>query len=175
MNRIAAKSSIRRFLIMVAAALALAPAADSSVGRSAPELHNKAWLNSAPLHLANLKGKVVMVEFWALGCYNCRNVEPFVKEWHQKYADQGLVIIGVHAPETDRERDLDNVKHYIRDHDIHYAVAIDNDFATWNRYNNHFWPARYLIDKQGILRYVHIGEGEYKQNEQEIRALLAER
>src|SRR3990172_3211337 len=142
--------------------------------RSAPELANDTWLNSAPLRLADLKGKVVMVEFWTFGCSNCRNVEPYVKQWHEKYAPQGLVVIGVHAPEFSHERDINNVKRYVQEHDIRYPIAIDNDFATWKKYNNRYWPAMYLIDKQGQIRYVSIGEGEYEQRERQIQALLAE-
>ena len=115
-----------------------------------------------------------MVEFWTFGCYNCRNVEPYVKQWHKKFAPQGLVLIGVHSPEFDSERNLENVKRYVSEHGITYPVAIDNDFATWKSYNNRYWPAMYLIDKQGVIRYVHIGEGEYELTEKKIKALLAE-
>jgi len=146
----------------------------AGVGMPAPEITGQNWLNSAPLGLAELKGKVVLLEFWTFGCYNCRNVEPYVKAWHQKYADKGLVVIGVHAPEFSYERVLANVQRYVREHAIQYPVAIDNDFNTWNRYNNRYWPAMYLIDKQGIIRYLRIGEGSYKQTEQQIRALLEE-
>ena len=146
----------------------------SDIGRRAPELLNETWLNTQPLHLTDLRGKVVMVEFWTLGCYNCRNVEPYVKQWNKKFAPQGLVIIGVHSPEFDSERDIENVKRYVREHGITYPVAIDNDFATWKNYNNRYWPALYLIDKQGVIRYMHIGEGEYALTEQKIQSLLAE-
>ena len=145
----------------------------SDVGRQAPELLNETWLNAQPLHLTDLRGKV-MVEFWTYGCYNCRNVEPYVKQWHKKFAPQGFVVVGVHSPEFDSERDIENVKRYVREHGITYPVAIDNDFATWKSYNNRYWPAMYLIDKQGIIRYVHIGEGEYELTEKKIKALLAE-
>src|SRR5713101_2168370 len=94
----------------------------AAVGMKAPDITNQTWLNSAPLHLSDLKGKVVMVEFWTFGCYNCRNVEPYVKQWHRKYAGQGLVVIGVHSPEFDYERDIENVKRHIREHEIRYAV-----------------------------------------------------
>jgi thiol-disulfide isomerase/thioredoxin len=146
----------------------------AGVGMPAPEITGQSWLNSGPLGLADLKGKVVLLEFWTFGCYNCRNVEPFVKAWHQKYADKGLVVIGVHAPEFSYERVLANVQRYVREHAIQYPVAIDNDFNTWNRYNNRYWPAMYLIDKRGIIRYLRVGEGGYKQTEEQIRALLEE-
>ncbi|MBI3799509.1 MAG: redoxin domain-containing protein [Deltaproteobacteria bacterium] len=143
-------------------------------GRSAPEITGQTWINTEPLHLADLKGKVVMVEFWTFGCYNCRNVQPYVKEWHRKYADQGLVVIGVHTPETDFERYVKNVEHYVREQQISYAVVTDNDFATWNRYGNRAWPTVYLIDKEGLIRYSRLGEGSYAQTEQQIQTLLAE-
>lgn len=149
-------------------------AAYGRVGMPAPDITNKVWLNTEPQHLADLKGKVVMVEFWTFGCFNCRNVEPYVKAWHKQYVARGLVIIGVHSPEFGFERDIENVKRHIREHDIQYAVAIDNDFSTWNRYGNHYWPAMYLIDKKGIIRYTRFGEGGYGETERMIQRLLAE-
>ena len=146
----------------------------SENGRTAPEITGQTWINSEPLRLADLKGKVVMVEFWTFGCYNCRNVQPYVKEWHKKYADRGLVVIGVHTPETDFERYSKNVEHYVREEQITYAVVTDNDFATWTRYGNRAWPTVYLIDKQGTIRYLHIGEGAYAQTEEFIQELLNE-
>jgi thiol-disulfide isomerase/thioredoxin len=148
---------------------------NAGVGMNAPDIASQTWLNSAPIHLSDLKGKVVMVEFWTFGCYNCRNVEPHVKEWHQKYADRGFVLIGVHSPEFSYEHDLDQVTRYLKEHDIRFPVPIDNDFSTWNRYGNRFWPAMYLIDKQGVIRYVRIGEGGYQESERLIQALLAEK
>ena len=147
---------------------------NAGVGGKAPDITNETWLNSAPLHLSDLKGKVVMVEFWTFGCYNCRNVEPYVKQWHQKYADKGLVIIGVHSPEFSYEHDVAKVKQYLQDHDIRFPISIDNDFSTWNRYGNRYWPAMYLIDKQGVVRYVRIGEGGYQETERLIESLLLE-
>jgi thiol-disulfide isomerase/thioredoxin len=141
----------------------------------APELTNTAWLNvDSPLRIADLRGKVVMVEMWTFGCINCQNVMPSLKEWHAKYSDQGLVIIGNHFPEFDYEADLNNLKEAVARHEIEYAVAQDNNGDTWRAYNNHYWPALYLIDKQGHIRYVHIGEGRYKETEENIQALLAE-
>ena len=149
--------------------------AHAGVGMPAPEINNETWLNSERLHLADLKGKVVMVEFWTFGCYNCRNVEPYVKQWHQKYADQGFVIIGVHSPEFSHEQEIENVKSYVREHDIRFAVPIDNDFSTWNRYGNRYWPAMYLIDKRGVIRNVRIGEGGNEETERLIQLLLTEK
>ena len=142
---------------------------------TAPELMNDTWLNvDSPLRLADLRGKVVIVEMWTFGCINCQHVMPSLKEWHSKYKDQGLVIIGNHFPEFSYEADLSNLKDAIAHDGIEYAVAQDNDGATWKAYRNNYWPALYLIDKQGHIRYVHIGEGRYKETEENIKALLAE-
>ena len=143
-------------------------------GQSAPEITNGTWINSEPLRLTQLRGKVVLVEFWTFGCYNCQNVEPYVKKWHDRFKDSGLVVIGVHSPEFGHERVLKNVRNYVREHGIQYAVAIDNEYETWTRYQNHYWPAMYLIDKKGTIRYTRIGEGGYEQTENTIRRLLAE-
>jgi len=141
----------------------------------APELTNDTWLNvDAPLRIADLNGKVVIVEMWTFGCINCQHVIPSLKDWHSKYADQGLVIIGNHYPEFSYEEDLENVKAAVAREGIEYAVAQDNDGVTWRAYKNHYWPALYLIDKQGRIRYVHIGEGRYQETENNIQALLAE-
>jgi thiol-disulfide isomerase/thioredoxin len=164
-------TSIAVGVLVLFAAWAIANAA---VGMPAPDITNDTWLNSAPLHLSHLRGKVVMVEFWTFGCYNCRNVEPYVKQWHQKYADQGFIVIGVHSPEFSHEREIENVKRYIKEHGIRFAVPIDNDFSTWNKYGNRYWPAMYLIDKRGTIRHVRIGEGGYPETEHLIRSLLAE-
>jgi thiol-disulfide isomerase/thioredoxin len=158
-------------------------AADSSMSKNiplpdlgpAPELTNSTWLNvEAPLRLADLRGKIVLLEMWTFGCINCQNVMPSLKEWHASYKDQGLIIIGNHFPEFSHEEDLNNLKDAIARFDIQYAVAQDNEGATWRAYKNHYWPALYLIDKQGHIRYVHIGEGRYKETEENIKALLAE-
>ena len=141
----------------------------------APELTNATWLNvEAPLRLADLRGKVVIVEMWTFGCINCQHVMPALKEWHARYKDEGLVIIGNHFPEFDYEANLDNLKYAIVKNGIEYAVAQDNNGDTWRAYENHYWPALYLIDKQGHIRYVHIGEGRYEQTEENIQALLEE-
>ncbi|MCB9099212.1 MAG: redoxin domain-containing protein [Anaerolineales bacterium] len=143
-----------------------------------PELNNEVWLNSEPLKLADLHGKVVIVEFWTFGCINCIHVIPSLREWHNKYADDGLVIIGVHTPEFGYEQDLDNVKDALVRLDVPYAVAIDNDWQTWRSYkkpfNQRYWPSKYFIDKAGNVRHIHIGEGRYDQQEEIIQALLAE-
>ena len=141
----------------------------------APELANSTWLNvDAPLRLADLRGKVVILEMWTFGCINCQHVMPSLKEWHARYNEQGLVIIGNHYPEFSYEEDLNNLKDAIARFDIQYAVTQDNEGDTWRAYKNHYWPTLYLIDKQGHIRYVHIGEGRYKETEENIKALLEE-
>ncbi len=141
----------------------------------APELTNDTWLNvDAPLRLADLHGKVVALEMWTFGCINCQHVMPSLKEWYDTYASQGLVIIGNHYPEFSFEEDLTNLKDAVVEYDIQYAVAQDNNGATWRAYNNRYWPTLYLIDKHGHIRYVHIGEGRYNETEAVIQALLAE-
>jgi thiol-disulfide isomerase/thioredoxin len=141
----------------------------------APELMNETWLNvDSPLHLANLHGKVVIVEMWTFGCINCQHVIPSLKDWHAKYKEQGLVIIGNHFPEFSYESDLQNLRNAIAEDGIEYAVAQDNNGDTWRAFNNQYWPTLYLIDKRGHMRYVHIGEGNYKETEENIQALLKE-
>jgi thiol-disulfide isomerase/thioredoxin len=141
----------------------------------APELTNTTWLNvDSPLRLADLRGKVVALEMWTFGCINCQNVMPSLKQWDETYRDQGLVIIGNHYPEFSFEEDLTNLQNAMIENEIKYAVAQDNDGATWRAYKNRYWPTLYLIDKKGHLRYVHIGEGGYQTTEAAIQALLAE-
>lgn len=141
----------------------------------APELTNTIWLNTdAPLRLANLRGKVVGLEMWTFDCINCQHVIPALMSWYARYKDQGLVIIGNHFPELAYERGLDNLKKAVADWGIPYPVAQDNEGVTWNAYSNSYWPALYLIDKRGYIRYVHIGEGAYDETEQNIKSLLAE-
>jgi thiol-disulfide isomerase/thioredoxin len=132
------------------------------------------WLNSPPLTAAGLRGKVVLIDFWTYTCINWQRSVPYVRAWADKYKDQGLVVIGVHAPEFAFERNLDNVRRFTKDLDVDYPVAIDNDFAIWRAFDNQYWPALYLIDAQGRLRHHQFGEGEYEQSEQVIQQLLAE-
>jgi thiol-disulfide isomerase/thioredoxin len=142
----------------------------------APELDTKVWLNSpTALTLSHLKGEVVLLEMWTFGCINCRNVIPSLKEWHKKYADQRLVIIGNHFPEFDHERDLQNLTTAVKNLGILYPVIQDNEGKNWRAYHNLFWPTLYLIDKNSHIRYKHIGEGSYQETEDAIRSLLAEK
>jgi cytochrome c biogenesis protein CcdA/thiol-disulfide isomerase/thioredoxin len=132
------------------------------------------WLNSPPLTAQALKGKVVLVDFWTYSCINCLRSLPYVKAWAEKYRDQGLVVIGVHAPEFAFERDVGNVTKAMKDLGINYPVAIDNDYKIWRAFNNEYWPAHYFADAQGRIRYHHFGEGEYADSERVIQQLLRE-
>lgn len=144
-------------------------------GPTAPEVEGiHAWINSQPLMISELKGKVVLVDFWTYTCVNCIRTFPFLKTWHAKYADDGLVILGVHAPEFEFERKLENVQQAVEENGIGWPVALDNDYTTWRAYKNRFWPAKYLIDRDGVIRYTHFGEGAYAETEEEIRKLLEE-
>jgi len=130
--------------------------------------------NANGLRLADLKGKVVLVDFWTYTCINCIRTLPYIKSWDDKYADQGLVIIGVHTPEFEFEKNADNVAKAIADFGIKYPVVQDNNYATWKAYDNHYWPAHYLVDKNGKIRDKHFGEGAYDETEKKIQELLAE-
>ena len=132
------------------------------------------WLNSPPLSAQSLRGKVVLIDFWTYSCINCLRSLPYVKAWADKYRDQGLVVIGVHAPEFAFERNVDNVKKATHDLGIDYPVAIDNNYAIWRSLNNQYWPAHYFVDAQGRIRYHHFGEGDYAQSEKVIQQLLTE-
>ena len=144
-------------------------------GPVAPEVEGiKAWINSQPLKIGDLRGKVVLVDFWTYTCVNCIRTFPYLKIWHSEYADDGLVILGVHTPEFSFEEKLENVRGAVKDNGIGWAVALDNDYDTWRAYKNRFWPAKYLIDQDGIIRYTHFGEGAYAETELKIRELLEE-
>jgi thiol-disulfide isomerase/thioredoxin len=141
----------------------------------APEFHDSVWLNSArALRLADLRGRVVLLEMWTFGCINCIRTLPYVSQWHTAYADQGLVVIGNHYPEFNYEYDLNNLKDALVRLNINYPVLQDNFRETWSAYNNRYWPTIYLIDKSGHIRYRHIGEGRYAETEQAIQLLLDE-
>ncbi len=131
------------------------------------------WFNGQSVTLLELRGKVVLMDFWTYTCINCIRTLPYLKNWHAKYKDKGLIIIGVHTPEFEFEKNPDNVAKAIKDFDLEYLVMQDNDFATWNAYDNRYWPAKYLIDKNGKIRYTHFGEGDYDETEKKIQELLA--
>jgi thiol-disulfide isomerase/thioredoxin len=137
------------------------------------ELDRRAvWLNSEPLTAAGLRGHVVAVDFWTYSCVNWLRTLPYVGAWAERYRDRGLVVVGVHAPEFSFEHELDNVSHAVAELGVAYPVVIDNDFAVWRSFQNRFWPAIYLIDGDGFLRFHHFGEGSYEEIEREIQRLL---
>ena len=133
-----------------------------------------AWINSAPLTPASLRGKIVLVDFWTYSCINCLRTLPYIKAWNEKYKNTGLVILGVHTPEFPFEKDESNVRKAVHDLGITYPVAMDNDYRIWRNFNNQYWPADYLVDATGRIRFHHFGEGDYEQSEQQIRTLLQE-
>jgi thiol-disulfide isomerase/thioredoxin len=154
----------------------LTPAAPGvRVGQPAPEITGSSWLNSDPLSIAGLRGRVVFVEFWTFGCVNCQNVLPQLRAWHDRYSPAGLTIVGVHSPEFLWEKPRDRVAAAVRELDIRYPVVQDNDHAIWTRFNTWAWPTAVLVDRRGVIRYTHIGEGAYAETEDMIRQLLDER
>lgn len=152
---------------------AATPAASLQTGASAPDFKGiDGWLNSPPLDVKQLKGKVVLVDFWTFDCINCAHTIPHVEDWYSRYRDKGLVVVGVHTPEYSFEHDTNNLKNAVKRFGIQYPVAQDNQYATWNAYGNQYWPALYLFDQNGRLVYSHFGEGRYDETEQQIRTLL---
>jgi len=149
--------------------------ADLPVESEAPSFAGATlWLNSPPLTPDDLRGKVVVVDFWTYSCINCLRALPYVKAWYQKYKDHGLIVVGVHAPEFAFEKDPNNVRRAIADLKITYPVALDNDYAIWQAFDNQYWPAHYFIDASGKVRAHHFGEGNYDESEEIIRKLLTE-
>jgi thiol-disulfide isomerase/thioredoxin len=146
----------------------------SSESATAPELAAGDWINSQPLKLKDLRGRVVLIEFWTFGCYNCRNTLPHIKDWDNRYRQQGLTIVGVHSPEFDEERNVETLRSQVASLGIHYPVVSDNDFQTWNAYKVQAWPTVFLLDKQGRIRWMRVGEGDYAETERLIQKLLAE-
>ena len=130
------------------------------------------WLNSEPLGRAELRGRVVLVDFWTLTCINWLRTEPYIRAWSRAYRDDGLIVIGVHTPEFSFEHDLERVRQATKDRAIEYPVAADNDYAIWNAFDNHYWPALYFVDRDGDIRDQHFGEGRYEQSERVIQRLL---
>lgn len=165
---------------MKASALSLLPflflAAAAPAGeRAMPEIVGiSAWINSPPLTRADLKGKVVLVDFWTHRCINCIRTLPHLVRWHDAYKGRGFLVLGVHTPEFEEEGKEANVRAAVAKFGIVHPVAMDNGFKTWNAFGNRYWPAYYLVDKKGRIRYTHIGEGAYAETEERIRQLLAE-
>ncbi|MXW29766.1 MAG: thioredoxin family protein [Chloroflexi bacterium] len=146
-----------------------------AVGDNAPEFSGiNQWLNSEPLTMEGLRGEVVLIDFWTYPCVNCVRTMPYLRDWNEKYADRGLTMVGVHTPEFDFEKITENVVAANEELGVVWPVAQDNNFRTWRSYSNRFWPAKYLIDANGVVRYTHFGEGEYDETEHHIRALLEE-
>lgn len=149
---------------------------DKSQFKKAPEFEGiLSYINSNGTKLSDLKGKVVLIDFWTYSCINCIRTLPYLVDWNQKYSDKGLVIIGIHSPEFEFEKGVDNVKQAVTRFGIKYPVLLDNDHGTWNAFQNSYWPRKYLVDSEGFIRYDHIGEGGYVETENAIRNLLAER
>ena len=145
------------------------------VGDCAPEFAGtQEWINSEPLSMESLRGKVVLIDFWTYSCINCIRTLPFMREWHDRYADEGLVIVGVHTPEFEFEKLYDNVVQATKDDGVAWPVVQDNEFTVWRSYSNRYWPAKYLVDQHGVIQYRHFGEGKYAETEEEIRKLLKE-
>ena len=144
------------------------------IGHPAPEISRGEWLNSPPLHLSELRGKVVLIEFWTFACSNCRNTLPHLRKWNAIRAEGKFEIIGVHTPELKREWDITALRGESESLGITWPIVTDNEYTTWNAYHQRYWPVIYLIDKKGTIRYEQIGEGEYAQTEAKIAELIAE-
>lgn len=146
----------------------------SSESATAPDFASGEWINSEPLTLKDLRGRVVLIEFWTFGCINCRNSLPFVESWHDRYREKGLTVIGVHSPEFDEEKNVESLRKQVASLGIRYPVVTDNDYQTWKAYNVEAWPTIFLLDKQGRIRWTRVGEGKYDETERLIQKLLAE-
>lgn len=148
---------------------------ESESAATAPELTSGTWINSEALSLKDLRGRVVLLEFWTFGCYNCRNTLPFVISWDKRYREKGLTIIGVHSPEYAVESNVANLRREVASLGINYPVVTDNDYQIWNAYKVEAWPTIVLLDKRGRIRWTHVGEGDYDEAERLIQQLLAEK
>src|SRR5215213_2165996 len=140
----------------------------------APEFAAGTWINSEPLTLKGLAGRVVLVEFWTFGCYNCRNTLPFVKSWHERFNSKEFTIVGVHSPEFDEEKNVENIRKQVASLGVRFPVVTDNDYRTWKAYKVEAWPTIFVLDKSGRIRWKHVGEGAYDETEEVIKKLLAE-
>ncbi|HTB97755.1 MAG TPA: thioredoxin family protein [Terracidiphilus sp.] len=179
------KTKLIRFAAGVMVLYALIAGGISARGQGAPEFHGVSplngltgatqWINSKPLTAKELKGKVVLVDFWTYSCINCLRAVPYMRAWADKYRDSGLVVIGVHTPEFEFEKELPNVQRAVTKFGITYPVALDSNHAIWDAFQNEYWPAHYFIDVNGRVRHTHFGEGEYEQSEKWIQELLKER
>jgi thiol-disulfide isomerase/thioredoxin len=148
---------------------------DKSQFKKAPDFDRvTGYVNTSPIKLSDLKGKVVLVHFWTYTCINCIHTIPHLNDWYEKYANKGFVIAGIQTPEFEFEKNIDSVKNAVKDFKIKYPIIQDNDYGTWNAYGNRYWPRDYLLDNEGYIRYDHIGEGGYDETENIIQSLLAE-
>ena len=170
---------VARFLIvffMLAAVASAQRPDDEFVGQKAPDLKpQEVWINSAPLKLESLRGKVVLIEFWAWDCEFCAQMTPHMKEWHEKYEKDGLVIIAVHVPRFEYEKDIPKVKEAVAAKGIKYPVVVDNEYQLWSDYLCDVWPSSYLVDKEGVIQLSHSGVGRYEETEAMIQKLLGEK
>src|SRR5205085_1277398 len=146
--------------------------ASSPVRNGAPALRPRGWINSRPLERADLSGKIVLYDFWTYSCVNCVRTLPYVRAWYERYRRDGLVVVGVHSPEFDFEKDHDNVAKAVRKLRVTWPVALDDDHRVWDQFANQYWPAKYLFDRGNRLQLVHFGEGDYSHTEDVIRRLL---
>src|SRR5262249_10139852 len=155
------------------AAAAASSRRDSASEGSMPALEGAtAWLNAPPLTAADLRGKVVLIDFWTYTCINWLRTLPYVRAWAEHYRNHGLILIGVHTPEFPFEHDLENVRRAVKDMQVMYPIAVDNDYAIWDAFNNHYWPAMYFVDAQGSIRHHQFGEGDYEGTERVMQQLL---
>jgi thiol-disulfide isomerase/thioredoxin len=153
------------------------PKIDKTGFKKAPALQDiTGYINTDPAQLREaMKNKVILYDFWTYSCYNCQNTFPYVKSWHEKYSDKGLVVVGIHYPEFSFEQDINNVRAAVQNNQIRFPVVLDNDGANWDAFGNHYWPRFYLADHEGYIRYDHIGEGAYDETEKMIQQLIKER
>ena len=161
-------------VMLIVFAMRYRDVANTEVDTLAPEFTGiEHWVNSSPLTMQKLRGKVVIVEFWASTCVNCLHALPHSQQWYDRYKDQGLVVVGVHTPEFDSERSFESMQRAMQQVQINFPVAQDNQRATWNAYHNQYWPTLYLIDRRGHVVMRHVGEGDYADTEQLMRELLS--
>ena len=159
---------------MELASLAKTVMGHSMLNRTAPDFSGiDAWINSSGLSMKDLRGQVVLVDFWTYSCINCQRDLPYVVAWDKKYREQGLTVVGIHTPEFRFEQKLDNVQAAVNQYGIEYPVALDNNYQTWRAFNNHYWPAKYLIDQDGNIVFFQLGEGGYEAMEAKIKDLLS--
>ena len=156
----------------VALAMGESPKIESRKMIKLPDMSDHIWFNSAPLRSEDLKGKVVLYDFWTYSCVNCQRTFPYLRKWWDKYKDKGLILIGIHTPEFEFEKNPKNVEAALKEFNITWPVVLDNNYFLWDNFANRFWPAKYLVDKEGDLVYTHFGEGNYAETEKAIQALL---